>query len=262
MGQGRIDSPSIPSSLAFNELNLLLLPKKVRSLIFEPNDLKCIHLREVLRVKEGQLVDLAVRNGPYGKGRVTLRKDESIELQIEWASDHSNDLYPISLVVGMSRPQTCRKILDQATSLGVSSFSFFQADKSEASYKKSSLWKSGEWISKIEGGVEQAFASYVPKCYRFSNLKEALSEEAKLGNRKLLALDNYEANQNLGVDTQNTAQGISLCVGPERGWSKQERQFLNAQNYQLRHLGPRVLRVETAVVSALGVLVSSFWEKD
>ena len=106
MGHGRIDSPSIPGSLAFNELNLLLLPDKVRSLIFEPNDSKCIHLRKVLRVKEGQLVDLAVRNGPYGKGRVTLRKDKSIELQIEWASDHANDLYPISLVVGMSSPQT------------------------------------------------------------------------------------------------------------------------------------------------------------
>lgn len=261
MGQGRINSSALPSTLAFNKLNLLLLSRKVSSLTLCRNNPKNIHLREVLKVKEGQIVDLAVRNGPRGKGKVAVMANESIKLKIEWFSKHPNDLYPVSLIVGISRPQTCRKILDQATALGVSSYSFFHADKSEASYEQSNLWKSKEWINRIERGVEQAFASYIPNCQRFSSLEEALFKEIKSEGQKFIALDNYESNQPLSVDSLVPSSKITLCVGPERGWSNKERQLLYAHRYEFRHLGPRVLRVETAVVAALGVVASNFWKK-
>jgi RsmE family RNA methyltransferase len=45
-----------------------------------------------------------------------------------------------------------------------------------------------------------------------------------------------------------------LAVGAERGWSGDEREQLRANGFTLKHLGQRVLRVETAVVAALGIL--------
>ena len=76
----------------------------------------------------------------------------------------------------------------------MSSFSFFEADKGEPSYRKSSLWSSGEWKAKIETGVAQAFASFVPNCELHPSLELALqAEQQKANNLTRIALDNYEA---------------------------------------------------------------------
>jgi RsmE family RNA methyltransferase len=42
-----------------------------------------------------------------------------------------------------------------------------------------------------------------------------------------------------------------LALGPERGWGPADRAALRAHGFTLVHLGPRVLRSETAVVAAL-----------
>jgi 16S rRNA (uracil1498-N3)-methyltransferase len=246
--------------LVINELNLLLLEEKVSSFCIQNSDPKANHLVNILRVKTGDLIDLAAKNGPKGKGLVHLASNGDIKLHIDWLPDHKPDYYPISLVVGMARPQTCRKILDQATSLGVDSFSFFDADKSEPSYRKSVLWSGEEWRRKIVEGVEQAFSSSVPECKLYPNLESALSDEKArdLGISKI-ALDNYEGEQALKSFTPCSTKRICLCIGPERGWSPRERKILEGYEFPLFHLGPRVLRVETAVVGSICMLASGYW---
>ena len=115
--------------MVINELNLLLLEKKVSSFCIQNSDPKANHLVNVLRVKTGDLIDLAAKNGPKGKGLVHLASNGDIKLHIDWLPDHKPDFYPISLVVGMARPQTCRKILDQATSLGCLLYTSDAADE-------------------------------------------------------------------------------------------------------------------------------------
>jgi len=47
-----------------------------------------------------------------------------------------------------------------------------------------------------------------------------------------------------------------VAIGPERGWSARERDLLRARGFELVHLGPRVLRTETACVAAVAVVKS------
>ena len=49
------------------------------------------------------------------------------------------------------------------------------------------------------------------------------------------------------------ADRISIFVGPEGGWSPQEEEFAQAAGVNSFSLGPHVLRLETAAVSALAV---------
>ncbi|MDG1138060.1 MAG: RsmE family RNA methyltransferase [Opitutales bacterium] len=237
-------------------MNLLLLDQQVSFLHLDKTDPRSRHLERVLKVKPGDCIDLAVQNGPKGKGRVTDAKNGSFTLEIEWLPLHAPDFYPISLVVGLARPQTCRKVLDQAASLGVRSFTFFGADKGEISYRQSNLWRGDEWKRKIQEGVAQAFASSIPTCSLLTNLDEALEKEKPAFG---IALDNYEASQPLSVAKREEEKEYVLCVGPERGWSDRERKLLRKYQYELFHLGPRVLRVETAVVAALGMITEPFW---
>ena len=68
-------------------------------------------------------------------------------------------------------------------------------------------------------------------------------------------MDNYEAVGKLGLVVEES-ESIFLAVGAERGWSGDERNQLRENGFTLKHLGKRILRVETAVVAALGILGS------
>ena len=47
---------------------------------------------------------------------------------------------------------------------------------------------------------------------------------------------------------------VSLLVGPEGGFSKDEVYFAVAKGFQSARLGPRVLRTETAPLAALAAM--------
>ena len=48
---------------------------------------------------------------------------------------------------------------------------------------------------------------------------------------------------------------VALLVGPEGGWSEEERAGLNRRGWQALGLGSRVLRTETAAVVGVARLV-------
>ena len=90
-------------------MNLVLIPKQVECLKWDATDPRTHHLLNVLKVEVGSEVDFAVENGPRGKGTVTSLEKGGVELSMAWNIACFNFL-PVHLLVGLSRPQTCRKI--------------------------------------------------------------------------------------------------------------------------------------------------------
>lgn len=59
------------------------------------------------------------------------------------------------------------------------------------------------------------------------------------------------------------ADGITLLIGPEGGWSGRERAALSERQVPLVGLGPHVLRLETAaIVGASGMLLSGMLRRE
>ena len=236
-------------------MNLILLPERVDQIEWGRSDSRFRHITKVLRVGQGSVIDFAVENGPRGKGTIEYLNSEKINISFQWNPQHAPDFLPIRLLIGMSRPQTCRKVLEQATAMGVEEFHFFGAEKGEQSYALSTLWTSDEWREKIRNGVEQAFASHLPRCIIHENLASAIHELNNQSDMRV-ALDNYESTTKLNSSFSNHNERVCLAVGSERGWSAGERNQLRANQYIICDLGTRVLRVETAVVAAIGILGS------
>jgi 16S rRNA (uracil1498-N3)-methyltransferase len=46
---------------------------------------------------------------------------------------------------------------------------------------------------------------------------------------------------------------IQLAVGPEGGWTSEEEALFDAENWKAVSLGPRILRAETAAITAMAV---------
>lgn len=214
-------------------------------------DRRAVHVLDVLRRKVGDTFDAGVINGPRGKA--TLVALDASALTLSFAAESSpSAVEPITLIVGLPRPQTARDILRDATTLGVSAIHFVRTEKGDINYAQSSLWSSGEWRRHAIAGAEQAFSTHVPEITHGLSLAQAIATLPAVATR--LALDNYESPSALGQGIFPANEVVSLAIGGERGWSATERDLLRAQNFALVHLGSRVLRTETACTAAIAII--------
>ena len=236
-------------------MNLLLFETRANEVLLPPDDHRAVHVREVLRLVPRDDFDVAVINGSRGKATIVEDVPSGLRISFQWEDFAEDDRLPIHLLVGLPRPQTARKILEQAATIGVTSMDFFGADKGEPSYVDSKLWTSEEWHRHLVRGVEQAFCSFLPAVCHHANLEDALVELPH--DTRRFALDVYEAQAPLSVTDATTV--LILALGPERGWSDRERNLLRDAGFVLRHLGSRILRQETACIAALGILGAPHW---
>jgi RsmE family RNA methyltransferase len=230
----------------------------VNIVLFEPGELdkplplddrRARHVIDVLRLGAGDVFDAGIIDGPRGKATIAGMGPAGVRLEFAWGEE-TPALDPITLIVGLPRPQSARKVLQDATSLGVSAMHFVLTERGEPNYARSRLWSTNEWRRHLIDGASQAFATRLPAVTAGRRLEEALEALAAKGS--LLALDNYEGACRLSE--ARVEMPVVVALGPERGWSAAERNLLRASGFQLVHLGERVLRVETACVSALAVV--------
>lgn len=231
-------------------------------ILFEPGeaaatlplaDPRARHILEVLRRQPGDSFDAGLVNGPRGRATLTGVSKSEIQLSFAWGAEPP-PLAPLALLVGLPRPQTARKVLLEATTLGVSSIDFILSERGEPSYAQSSLWSSGEWRRHLLTGAEQAFCTRLPAVSWDKRMETALALLPADSQR--IALDNYESPVRLG-SLRLSAPSIVLALGSERGWSPRERELLRAAGFHFAHLGERVLRTETAVVAATTLVLSA-----
>ncbi len=207
-----------------------------------------MHLLTVLRRKPGDSFDAGIVNGPRGRGTLTRLTDDTLAFSFA-PSLPAQPADPLTLILGLPRPQTARDVLRDATTLGVAALVFVITEKTEPSYAQSKLWSTGEWRRHVLAGAEQAFDTRVPDVRWGSTLATTLGDLAAGDVR--LALDNYESPAPLGQCQLQPGQRVTIAIGGERGWSPAERDTLRGHGFALHHLGARVLRTEVACAAAL-----------
>lgn len=242
-------------------MNLILFEDRFEQIRLDGGDPRAKHIRKVLRAKVGTKVFLGFVNGPRARAEVSaLGDDGSLDLNVV-ATEPAPEPLPIQLLIGLPRPHTAKRILFEAASMGVQSLHFFEAEKGEPSYGQSSLWRTDEWKERIWLGTEQSFGTHVPEVSIHPDLQFAISHLGAEGAR--IALDNYEAAGPLSEMIATDAKRAILALGAERGWSDNERDTFRKNGWKLAHLGPHVLRAETACTTAVAAAASTlgFWSE-
>jgi len=236
-------------------LNLVLFTPEETRQPLPLTDPRARHVRDVLRRSVGDTFDAGLVDGPRGTATLAALADDALVLTFAWGPPPPPP-DPLTLLLGLPRPQTARDILRDATTLGVAALHFAATEKSEPSYAQSTLWRDGEWRRHLLAGAAQAFATQLPAVTAGETLATALAALPAGATR--LALDNYEATAALrDALPSGAAAPLVLALGSERGWGARDRAALRASGFTLVHLGPRVLRLETAVIAALTLAKSA-----
>lgn len=228
------------------------------------------HLSRVLKISPGGTFWCGVKNG--ARGLATVREISpagDVSFSVEWEENAAAvpALPPVRLLVGLSRPQTMKKIFAAAGEIGCSRIDVFRSEKGDPAYAESSLWKAGDGTLAeiLEKCAEQTCVPAVPEFRLHRSLAEFLAAGEDAGgvpaHAARVALDVYEAENSFAEAAFPPGAPVALAVGSERGWSERERAELRGNGFAFAHLGARVLRVETAVAAALAVALSKtdFW---
>ena len=232
-------------------MNIILFEQEELEKPLPIRDDRARHILKVLGFGAGDSFDMGLINGPKGKGKLVSISEKEMEIEFS-LGDEVPQLHPITLLMAYVRPVNAQRIIRDVTSLGVEHIMLFQGGKSEKSYASAKAYLPENLNGFLKEGAEQAFCTQIPTLSHHKSLEECL-ENLSL-NLPLFALDNYEATSKLSTMKKNIP-AASLAVGPERGWSANERSLFRKKGFELVSLGERVLRTETACIAGISMLL-------
>jgi 16S rRNA (uracil1498-N3)-methyltransferase len=164
---------------------------------------------------------------------------------------------PVTLLQCLVRAERMDWIVQKATELGVavivplaSQHSVVRLDDSSAERRVS------HWQAVALSACEQCGRNRVPSVHAAVAFERACADARDSPARLMLA---PQAQQSLASAAYALAAaepitGLSLLVGPEGGFSEQERAIAQEHGFVGCHLGARVLRAETAALAALATI--------
>ena len=238
-------------------VNLVLITVDEAKIGLPPDDARARHLRETVGLAVGGTFHIGIENGLRGIATITSLAPQ-LTFTVAWEKSPQARL-PLTVLIGLPRPQTAKKVLHDLASLGAARILFFESAKGDPGYLTSSLWKDGEWREHVLKGTEQACSTLVPEVTRVGSLGEALvGLDASAWK---LALDPYEATG--APEISAPAKAAVLAIGPERGFAEEERAVLRNAGFAFAHLGDRILRVEAAALVGGALMLAQLrvWEK-
>jgi 16S rRNA (uracil1498-N3)-methyltransferase len=208
------------------------------------------HVASVHRAKLGDSLTVGELNGRIGRG-VVARLEDALELDITFDADPPPKL-PLTFVLALPRPKVLNRVIAGATSLGVQRLILINAWRVEKSYWKSPRLSDENLLLQRVLGLEQACDTVLPAIELRRLFRPFVEDELpSIADGTLALVAHPHATHELPRDVQRP---VTLVIGPEGGFIEQEIASLERAGFTPASLGPRILRVETAVAAVVSRL--------
>jgi RsmE family RNA methyltransferase len=234
-------------------LNLLLFTNEDR---LQPDRIKLHdhrleHLLRVHRASVGDKLRVGEIDGLMGEGEILQIDDQAATLEIS-LDQAPPPKVPLSLILALPRPKMLRRILRSVAEFGVAELHLINSYRVEKSYWQSPVLAEKTLRDYLVKGLEQARDTQLPQVHchrRFKPFVEDSLPDLIEEKRALLAHPGEHP-----LCPKGGIEDTLLVVGPEGGFIPYEVEALESAGCETISLGPRILRVETAVSALLGRL--------
>ena len=209
------------------------------------------HLATVLRLKPGTPVTLFNgQGGEYSASLVSCGKQVRAAVHDFVDSERESPLN-IYLGIGLSRGDRMDMVIQKATELGVTAITPLYTERTEVKLKGDRTEKKlRHWQQIAASACEQCYRNCLPEISAPVSLSEWIEQiEAE----KKLVL-HHRSQQTLSQLQEQQPASVALLIGPEGGLDEQEINLAEKEGFSGLKLGPRVLRTETAPLTAISVL--------
>jgi len=213
------------------------------------------HVHEVHRARVGDTLAVGRAGGLVGKGTVLAVSADEVLLAVELVEEPPPPP-GIDLLLAMPRPKVLRRVLQAAASLGARRVALVNAARVEKSYFDSPFLDPAEIERNLVLGLEQARDTVLPEVLVRRRLRPFVEDELDAlwppAGRSRLVAHPAAAGGDPPRTQERPEAPVLVAVGPEGGWVPFELELLEAHGFRRLDLGPRVLRVETAVPLVFG----------
>ncbi|GDY28199.1 16S rRNA (uracil(1498)-N(3))-methyltransferase [Agarivorans sp. Toyoura001] len=213
------------------------------------------HVGRVLRMEAGQLLELFNSDGNNYPAIIESSSKKHVSVKI--TEVHINDSEsPLDIHLGqvISRGDRMEFTIQKSVELGVNKITPLTSERCGVKLNQERFEKKRQQWQKIAiAACEQSGRSIVPEVAQLQSLEQWASETSSA--MKL----NLHPKAPYSIKTLPTPEnGVRLLIGPEGGLSAQEIEVCNQYQFQETILGPRVLRTETAALTAITALQCQF----
>lgn len=215
------------------------------------------HIKNVLRMRIGDKLYVS-SNGKSDLCEICEFNENCAVVKIieENALDSSLPIN-ITLFQGLPKSDKLELIIQKAVELGVNAIVPVEMKncvvKIEEKKKEN---KRERWQSICESAAKQSKRNFIPKVFAPLSFKRVLEQVKNLD----MLIVPYENEKGM-VGTKNAlsmikkGMNVGVFVGPEGGFDSEEIALLTGENVKLISLGKRILRTETASITALSALM-------
>ena len=234
-------------------MNLILLHKEdfVGTARVRLGGRRFAHIRDILSAGQGQQLQVGLLGGNVGTGTVAALMQDAVELTVV-LEDQPPPQLPATVIMALPRPKVFKRVLQGITAMGVKRIILTNSWRVDKSYWQSPLLIPENLHKQLLLGLEQARDTLLPRVEmhkRFKPFVEDLLPSLVDGTCGLVAHPHAAR-----ACPANLGGAVTLAIGPEGGFTAYEVEKLAESGLQPVHLGPRPLRVETAVPALLGRL--------
>ena len=206
------------------------------------------HLSRVLRVEPGQVYELSDNRQKY-LGKVTAVDKDAVHFEIIETLPAERDTPTIHLYVAIIKFEHFEWGIEKATELGVDRIVPVQAARTEHGLDKAVAKRMERWHRIVIESSQQSRRTFLPELGEPMRFRDVVAQAAGMR----IILDENREGQKL-AELGKAGDPISLLIGPEGGWTDEERTLASSAGWKAASLGPRILRAETAWLAALAIL--------
>jgi len=218
------------------------------------------HLSHVLRLTRGDHVELADGNGNCWEACILSMNGETVKLSL-LSRTASQGESPVSLTMaqGMLKDKKMDMIIRHLTELGITQWIPFFAHRSiPRPDPKKLAARVDRWRRISREAMKQCKRSQLP-LIREPVTFETLLDISKDHDRKIAFWEKgCIPFGNITTDPAPLPRKIIVLIGPEGGFSTDEIERAHTAGFSSFSLGPRILRAETASLTA-GTLVQHYF---
>jgi 16S rRNA (uracil1498-N3)-methyltransferase len=214
------------------------------------------HLIRVLRAQTGMEFDMVAGDRVW-RAVISGVSGDSVHFTL-LSEVETEAALPVTLLLSIFKFDRMEWIIEKATELGAERFVPMTARRSEKHLVQAAPARVERWRRVAREAAKQSRRSDVPTVEDVVTLKAGVRIKAAAPGLSLL-LAEQERSTTLYAAMQQAAKGsapVHLAVGPEGGWTAEEETLFGSEGWQPVSLGPRILRAETAGITAMAVVAA------
>ena len=218
------------------------------------------HLRRVLRLTIGDTVELADGRGAVWESAITGMDAQAVTLCLGSRTDAAGES-PVAITVaqGMLKDKKMDMLIRHLTELGITRWIPFFAHRSVPRPRGAKLAARVErWHRIAREAMKQCKRSRLPQILEPMSFTELLACSGRYDTCIAFWEEARIPFGTMQAPPSGPPRNIILLIGPEGGFPKREIQAAEAAGFSAFSLGSRILRAETATLTATALVQHRF----